>query len=179
LSIKKILFISNEVNKWIGKIISFSLIIITSITMYEVVARYFFKSPTIWVWDLNIQIFAFLVLLTGGYTMAENGHISIDVLVNKLSPKKRAIVDIFNSLFIFLFIGVVLWYGAEMAIESWQRREVMPTIWEPPMYTIRIYIPIGAFLLLIQVLSKFVSDILVLFERQDVTIKDGPNATDN
>lgn len=99
--------------------------------------------------------------------MVENGHISIDVLVNKLSPKKRAIIDIFNSLLIFLFIAVVLWYGAEMAIESWQRREVMPTIWEPPMYTIRIYIPIGAFLLLIQVISKFASDILVLFEKTE------------
>ena len=58
----------DKTNEWVGKAVSFLLIPLVLITAYEVVMRYIVERPTIWSWDLNIQIFAAIIMLGGGYT---------------------------------------------------------------------------------------------------------------
>ena len=129
------------------------------ITTYEVIMRYLFKSPTIWSWDVNIQIFAAIVMLGGGYTLLEKGHVSVDVFTTNMSEKGRAILDILTSVFFFIGVVVLMVKGWEMAMMSIQGNERMSTIWAPPYYYVKMLIPIGAFLVLLQGISTLLKDI--------------------
>jgi len=53
-----IINIIDKINEWVGKAVCLLLIPLVLITAYEVVMRYVVQRPTIWSWDLNIQIFA-------------------------------------------------------------------------------------------------------------------------
>jgi TRAP-type mannitol/chloroaromatic compound transport system permease small subunit len=158
-----IIRIIDTINDWVGRIVGFLLIPLVLITAFEVFMRYVVKKPTIWSWDLNIQIFAAIVMLGGGYTMLHKGHVVVDVCVINMKPKARAILDLFTSVFFFFGIIVLLGGGWEMAMLSFAARETMPTIWAPPYYTMKMMVPIGAFLVLLQGISQFLKNIILVF----------------
>ncbi len=159
--------IVSRINEWVGKSVSYLLIPICVITAYEVVMRYVFSRPTIWAWDLNIQLFAFLIMLGGGYTLLHKGHVNIDVLIAFLSPKRRALLELITSFFFFLGVIVLLIGGWQLGWMSWQVREAMSTIWAPPIYPMKLIIPLGAFLVLIQGIALFFRSLLILFTKEE------------
>ncbi len=63
----------DKMNGWIGKAVSLLLIPLVLITAFEVVMRYIVKRPTIWSWDLNIQIFAAIIMLGGDILFYKKG----------------------------------------------------------------------------------------------------------
>jgi len=154
------------INEWVGKVASILLIPLTLITAYEVVMRYVFSKPTIWAWDLNVQIFAFLNLLGGGYTLLHGGHVNVDVIVGLLSPRRRAFVDLLTSFFFFLGVTVLVVGGWQVGWSSWEAREAMSTIWAPPLYPMKMILPVGAFLVLIQGTAIFLQNLMTVLGKE-------------
>ncbi len=155
--------IIDQTNEWIGKVVSWFLIPLVLITAYEVVMRYVVQRPTIWSWDLNIQIFAGIIMLGGWYTLLHKNHVVVDVLVMNMNPRKRAILDLATSVFFFMGMIVLLGGSWEMAWMSFTARETMPTIWAPPYYIMKMLIPIGTFLVILQGISEMLKNIIAVF----------------
>ncbi len=151
----------DRINGWVGRWASLVFIPLTVIVTIEVIARRFFNSPTIWAWDVNIQLSAALVVLGGGYLLVENGHVIVDVIVNKFPKRARAIVDIVTSTLFFLGVGTVWWIAVGEAQKSVATNEHYTSLLEPPLGPIRIVVAIGFFLLLIQGLVKLLRDIRI------------------
>jgi len=159
--------IVDKMNGWIGKVVSLLIVPLVLITTFEVVMRYIFHRPTTWAWDLNIQVFAAIVMLGGGYTLLQKGHVVVDVLVMNIKPKKRAILDLITALFFFLGIIVLIVGGWEMAWMSLKVKETMPTIWAPPYYTMKLLVPVGAFLVFMQGLAEFFKKFIIVFSKKE------------
>jgi len=145
-----------------GKVFSILYLPLMVIVVIEVVLRYFFNRPTIWAWDVNIQLFAFLIVFGAGYTLLKGGHVRMDVFVVRLSPRKRALIDLLMSFIFFICIGALFWQSCDQASQSIQSSERFATIWAPPIYPLRIAIPIGVMLFLLQGVAKFIRDIDIL-----------------
>lgn len=144
----------DKTNRWLGEKISYLLFAIIAITCYEVIARYFFRAPTIWAWDINIQIFAFIVTLSAGWLLLEDAHIGIDVVVARMSKRTRLYIEVLTYLLFFLSTGVMLWYGGRLAWDSLLAGERISTILAPPYYTLKSFVFLGALLLFLQGLSN-------------------------
>ncbi|MCP4623359.1 MAG: TRAP transporter small permease subunit [bacterium] len=158
----------DKTNEWVGKAVSFLLIPLVLITAYEVVMRYIVERPTIWSWDLNIQIFAAIIMLGGGYTLLNKNHVVVDVLVMNMGARKRAILDLITSFFFFMGMLVLLAGGWEMAWLSFNARETMPTIWAPPYYPMKMLIPAGTLLVVLQGISELLKNIIIVFSLKGV-----------
>ncbi len=152
----------DKVNEWTGKSASMLHIPLVLIVMLEIVLRYFFDSPTIWAWDVNIQLSGTLILLGGGYTLLNKGHVSIDVIVNRFPIRVRTIIELVTSLIFFTGIGALLWLSVGEAQYSVHSQEHWTSVWSPPIYPYRIVIVIGLVLLLLQGIVKFIHDIDVV-----------------
>lgn len=157
--IKKITNILDAISKGAGIFAAMLVFPITCIAGYEVFMRYLLDKPTIWAWDMNIQLFAALIMLGGAYTLREGGHVSVDVLVARLSVKKRAIINMIASPIFFIGIIILLWKSGVAGWESFGRSEELPTVWGPPLWTIKMWVPVGALLMLLQVISLFLKDL--------------------
>ncbi len=149
----------DKINEWIGRIVSFMVPIIIGITVYEVVLRYVFNSPTIWVHETSDHLFAFSFLLGGAYTFSQGGHVKVDVLYNHLSTRSKAVLDICTSFFFFLFICLLLWKGGEMAWESVRLLERSQTPWGPYVFHVYLAVPFAALLMLLQGLAFLIRDV--------------------
>ena len=156
----------NRLNEWTGKIACWLLIPLTLIVVYEVVLRYVFNRPTIWAWDINVLLLGALVILCGGYVLLHGSHIGVDVLVVRLSPRKRAIVDLITSLFFFFTIGLLLWKTAAAGWLSLQVRETFATFFAPPIYHLKLLMVVGVLFFLLQGVVKFIHDLGAFASRE-------------
>lgn len=163
---RTIVKIIDAINEWVGRIISLLMIPLVLITVYEVVMRYVFRNPTIWAWDLNIQIFAAIIMLGGGYTLLNDGHVKVDVIISKFSEKTKTILELLAPVFILISAGVLMVYGWDMAWMSFQIRETVATVWAPPYYYMKALVPAGALLLFLQGLSETIKGFTKALEKK-------------
>lgn len=144
------------INDWTGKIFSFAFIPLTLIAVFEVVSRYMFNRPTLWAWDINIQLLAIITMFGGGYTLLKGEHVIVDIFVSRFSLRKRAIVDSITGLLVLFAVGILVWKATQMGWDSFLRRERLSSVWEPPIYPLKMMVPIGALLLFLQGSAKFI-----------------------
>ena len=137
-----------------GVVGAFFLLIVTLIAFYEVVVRYIFKSPTTWSLDYCIYLVMWGTFLGAAYTLRQAGHISVDVVIERLSSRKRNVLRTVNLLLALLFCGILAWRGAISCIEAYQFKEVTLSYTRTPLYVPMLAIAVGAFLLTLQIASE-------------------------
>ena len=165
--LKKFCRIIDALNEWAGKVAAWLVVPMLLIVTYDVIMRYIFNRPTVWAWDINVQLLGVSVALGGGYTLLYNGHIGVDVLVEGLARRKRAIVDLLTSIFFFLGIGVLAWESGRVAWSSVRTREIDFTYFAPPVYPLKVLIAVGFFLLFLQGIAKFIRDIVAVKSKEE------------
>jgi TRAP-type mannitol/chloroaromatic compound transport system permease small subunit len=166
---KKFLKVIDRMNEMIGKAISFLILVLVSVIVYEIFVRYIFNSPTIWANEISQMVYGAYVILLGGYLQQRDGHVNVDILYSRFKPRTRAIINLFTWLLFFAFCGVILLKGGEMAWDSFLYRETDPTVFAPPIYPLKMLIPLGALLLLLQGLVKYIGDIKVAITGKEDT----------
>jgi TRAP-type mannitol/chloroaromatic compound transport system permease small subunit len=136
--------IVGKINLFWGKVLQWTILPISAIVMYEVIARYIFNSPTIWAWDVNVQLLAIMATLGGGYVLLNDDHVRVDILVAGLGKRKRAGLDSVTSALTSVALGVLTWHLIDMAITSVEYLEVHWSYWAPPVYPLRVIMAFGS-----------------------------------
>lgn len=159
---KRFLTTIDWVSEKSGKGISFLILLLSAVVLYEIVARYLFNSPTIWAHEISQMIFGTYVILMGAYVLKNGGHVNVESIYIRFAPRTRAVIDLFTWSLFFIFCGLIFWKGAGMAWDSFLVRETGPTAFAPPIYPFKAMIPLGALLILLQGLAKYLRCILFL-----------------
>ncbi|MBN1104784.1 MAG: TRAP transporter small permease subunit [Deltaproteobacteria bacterium] len=143
---------------------SFLILVLAIVIGYEVLMRYGFDSPTVWVHELSVMLLGTAMIISGAFTSRYNGHMSMDIVYGMFPRRGRVILDIVTSFLLTLpFVVVLLWFGGERAWRSLITLEHDSTQWGPPIYPFIMMLPVGAFLLFLQTLAKLVRDFIILF----------------
>jgi TRAP-type mannitol/chloroaromatic compound transport system permease small subunit len=149
----------DALNEHFGRLVALGILAITALVLMEVVLRYVFAAPTIWGTELITFMFAGYILLGGGYTLLHRDHVNVNILYGRLSPRGRAMLDVLTAGFTLLYCAVLLFYTGWMAIEALAIGRTTGTDWNPPLFPVMVSLPVGAALLLLQALSRFVDDL--------------------
>lgn len=152
----------DTMTNFLGKLFSFLLIPLMCITAIEVVSRYIFNRPTIWAWDVNIQLFGAIILIGGSYAYLHNMHVRVDLLVIYMPARARACLNLLTSMLFFFSYSVLLWQGSLEAWQSIKIREQYTSVWSPPIYFEKMLIPMAISLFLLQGAVQFIRDLLLV-----------------
>ena len=137
---------------WIGRAFGWCIMILTLSVSYEVFVRYVLNAPTVWVFDMMVQMYGALFLMAGPYALAQDSHVRGDVLYRLFPVRWQARID-FVLYLLFFFPGMLalFWYGWEIAADSWRYKEVS---WNSPariqIYFFKTLIPVAGALLILQ-----------------------------
>ena len=142
-----------------GEFVAYWAVLAVFAYYYEVVARYVFNSPTNWVHESMFLMFGMQYMLAGAYAYRDESHVRVDIVYSHLSERGRAICDIITSAFFFLFVGTMLWTGWRFANDAISVRETSFTEWGIQYWPVKLTIPLGAALLLLQGISRLLRDI--------------------
>lgn len=157
--IEPILSVIDTINDYVGRIVSYFVLFMMVTIVFEVIARYFFDAPTIWVMEINQYLLCGYIALAGGYTFLYGAHVNVDIVYQRFGVRIRAFLDILTSVFFFMFIIVLIWKGWEIAYEAWKYSEHSESLLAAPLFPSKIVIPLGGFLILLQGIAKLLRDI--------------------
>lgn len=157
--------ICDDISVWSGRIAAFVIYPGMLVLVYEVVARYAFNAPTIWAHGVCQRAFAIYLVIGAAYVLQQKGHIRMDLIYNRFSPRGKAIINLVTSPILFLIIFVLLWFGWDFAQTSISQLEIDNTPLHGPVWPFKLWIPITGFLLLVQAVANFYRDVVTLLHK--------------
>jgi TRAP-type mannitol/chloroaromatic compound transport system permease small subunit len=156
--VDRLVYTIEGLSLWIGRAFGWCIMILTLSVSYEVFVRYVMNAPTVWAFDMMIQMYGALFLMAGPYALAQDSHVRGDVLYRLFPVKWQARVD-FALYILFFFPGILalFWFGWEIAADSWRYKEVS---WNSPariqIYFFKTLIPVAGFLLILQGIAEMI-----------------------
>lgn len=105
-----------------------ALVAMTAVTVIDVGGRYLLNRPLPGALELSELLMVFLVFGAFAVTELRNGHVDIDVVVTKLSPRGQALSETFAALLSTAFWGAITWRTALHAENVWRAGETTPNL---------------------------------------------------
>jgi TRAP-type mannitol/chloroaromatic compound transport system permease small subunit len=104
----------------VGKIAALLLLLLIANVFYDVIMRYLFNDVSIGMQEMEWHLYASIFLLGISYTLSQNAHVRVDLIYERLNPKKQAFIDISGTLvFLIPFCALIAWYGIGFAQEAY------------------------------------------------------------
>ena len=142
----------------VGQTFSWTILILTAVITYEVVARRFFAAPTNWGYDVQYMLYGTLFMFAGAYALSRNGHVRGDFLYRMMPARRQASLDLvlyilffFPAIFAFMVAG---WHFFELSWMQNERSMFSPS--GPIIWPFKGIIPIVGFIMLLQGLVEVV-----------------------
>lgn len=139
------------------------LVGIVSLVLLQISQRYFSLFPTPWTEEMSRYLFVYLTFVGSAYLIKEKGHITVDVIVERLPRKVRlgvlVVVYLLLMLFLYIFVGGIL----ELTLSSVGIRASTMS-WFSMSY---LYggVWLGGVLIFVYALIEFLKSLRLLFSR--------------
>lgn len=157
-----------KVNIHLARVISWINIIMMILMVYHVAMRYFIGSPSSWALPLTGQLFALYWLIVGGYLLVEDAHVRMDVVYRLLSPRKKSLLNLFTFTLFFFYCGLVLIYGWDWFLLSYEREARMSGLWRPLLWPFRLVVPVSFALILLAGITSYIRDLYMVLTGRDL-----------
>ena len=138
------------INEWVGRSVMWLVLIAVLISSNALL-------------EIQWYLFAAIFMLAAGYTFLRNEHVRIDVLTSRLSPRMQNIVDIVGIvLFLMPMAALILWLSWPIVMNSLQSGEMSQNSGGLIRWPVKMVLPLGLGLLLLQALSELIKRIAFL-----------------
>jgi TRAP-type C4-dicarboxylate transport system permease small subunit len=134
-------------------VIGAALIIFDALAItFDILVRYFIGRTWNGLFEITEYSIVWMTFLATAWLLKTGGHVRMDVVLNHLSPRRRAITTIITSFICTILFGVITWYTLKLTVHDYLTGFGYQSVLSPPKWTIEFIIPIGSFLLFIQFL---------------------------
>jgi len=127
-----------------------------------------FSNPMI---DLELYMFAGMVLFGAAYTFKVNEHVRVDLFYGMVSDRARLWIDILGTI---LFLGpmciVILYYSVPWFIDAWNSGEATGNYNSLKRWPVRLIFVVGFSLVLLQGISELIKRIESLVENKKLHV---------
>jgi TRAP-type mannitol/chloroaromatic compound transport system permease small subunit len=165
-SVKQMLGLSrliDALSERVGHVVYWLILVSVIVSSGNATVRYIFDvSSNGWL-ELQWYLFSAVFLLCAGYTLLHNQHVRIDIIISRLSPRARAWIDLLGTLCFLLPMAVIIMVLSwPVFIESYARHEFSADAGGLLRWPVKLLIPVGFFLLVLQGLSEIIKRIAFL-----------------
>lgn len=163
-ALRATIHVIDTLSEWTGKVTAWLIVPMTIAVSYEVVARHFFRAPTMWAFDVTYMLYGTHFMLGTAYTLMRTGHVRTDMLYQNWSIRRQNLIDAIGYLFFFFpAMALVLYFGWQEAAHSWAIGETSDASpWRPIVYPFKTVIPLTALFLIIQGFAEFLKNLYAI-----------------
>jgi TRAP-type C4-dicarboxylate transport system permease small subunit len=144
---------------FIGMFLAIPLMLLT---VGDVMGRSFFNKPIPGTFELSEYMLAVIVLLGAAYTQQVKGHVGVDFLTSRYSPRAQAVLQAVTTLAGLLIITILVWQGY---LEGIHEKAVSDQL-RVPQWPFKLLVAVGGLLLWLELLLDFISSALKIVGRQ-------------
>jgi len=153
----------DRLNELIGRLVYWLILVSVLVSSGNAVVRYAIsRSSNGWL-EIQWYLFSAVFLLGAGYTLLRNEHVRIDIFYGRLNPRARAWIDILGGVFFLLPMALIIMALAwPLFLESWTRNEYSTDAGGLIRWPVKLLIPTGFLLLVLQGLSEIIKRVAFL-----------------
>jgi TRAP-type mannitol/chloroaromatic compound transport system permease small subunit len=139
-----------------GKLIAMTMLFLVVTISYEVVMRYGFGAPTIWVYESSFMANGAAFMLGAGYALLKGAHVRTDIYWENYSERQKGVVDLIS--YLVFFYPAMITFMLISIDDAWHSYDTgersQESVWRVIMWPFRATIPLSALLLMIQGVSE-------------------------
>lgn len=139
-----------------GRAVAWLTLAMVLATIAVVVLRYGFGVGLIWLQESVTWMHAAVFMLGAAWTLRHDGHVRVDLLYRRMSPRRQALVDLAGT--VFLLLPTCAWLLVESlpyVASSWRVLERSREAGGlPALYLLKTVIPLMAGLLMLQGIAE-------------------------
>jgi TRAP-type mannitol/chloroaromatic compound transport system permease small subunit len=161
LKLETILDRFSDVMGWIAGVLNLAMLVNV---FYDAIARYFFSTGSIALQEMEWHLFAMVFLFGIAYGLKEDSHVRVDVLYDRFSPRRKAIINIAGTVLFLLPLSILIVEGSVWYVhEAYTSGEVsgdpggLPYRW-----LIKLVIPASFVFLVVSALGFMIRNINIL-----------------
>ena len=144
----------------IGKSSIWLVLIVVLVSAGNALMRYTISYSSNSLLEIQWYLFGVIFLACSGYTLLRNEHVRIDLISGRLSARGRAWIDIFGIIFFLLPMATVIMYLSwPIFLLALANNEQSSNAGGLTVWPVRLLVPIGFFLLVIQGISELIKRI--------------------
>jgi C4-dicarboxylate transporter DctQ subunit len=128
----------------------------------QVILRYFFGISPSYFSELIRYSIVWSVFIGGSYALRQNKHLTIDILLLRMSERTKQYIQIVASAIGAIFCLYLAWMGLMVVLDTIHLGERSSSALRMPMYIPRLAVPVGAFLLCIRFFERIVDSVAQL-----------------
>lgn len=142
----------DSITELTGRAVAWLTLAMVLATIAVVVLRYGFGVGLIWLQESVTWMHAAVFMLGAAWTLRHDGHVRVDLLYRRMSPRRQALVDLAGT--VFLLLPTCAWLLVESlpyVASSWRVLERSREAGGlPALYLLKTVIPLMAGLLMLQ-----------------------------
>lgn len=102
----------NRFSDAIGYLAGFLMVVMLVNVFYDAIMRYFFKSGSIAMQEMEWHLFSVVFLIGIAYTLKEDAHVRVDIIYDHFGNKGKALVNIIGTCVFLLPISWLIANGS-------------------------------------------------------------------
>lgn len=141
----------------VGRAAIWLVLIVVIISAGNAVMRFTFNmSSNAWL-EIQWYLFSAVFLFSAAYVLKKNEHIRIDVIAGRFSQRTQNWIDVFGILVFLLPMALMIaWLSWPVFMNAWNTGEMSPSPGGLIRWPVRLMVPIGFVLLILQALSELI-----------------------
>ncbi|MCP3891874.1 MAG: TRAP transporter small permease subunit [Desulfobulbaceae bacterium] len=117
-------FIGRVVDK-VGILLAILLLLMVLNVAYDVMMRYAFRASSVGMQEMEWHLFAIIILFGVGVALQHEGHVRVDFLYDRLTRKKRAVINIVGTIFLLLPLALLILFGSiDFVMDAYNSGEI-------------------------------------------------------
>ena len=153
----------DALSRFIGRWVIWLILASTAISALNAIVRKVFNYSSNAFLEVQWYLFAASFLLAASFTLLNNEHVRIDVVVGRFSKRVQMWVDVFGFTFFLLPLCItVLYLSIPFFWQGFESNEVSSNAGGLTMWPVYLMMPLGFGLLLLQGISELIKRIAFL-----------------
>jgi TRAP-type mannitol/chloroaromatic compound transport system permease small subunit len=147
----------DRLSEAVGRAAIWLVLVVVIISAGNAVSRFALNmSSNAWL-EIQWYLFSGIFLLCAAYVLKKNEHIRIDVIAGRLSERAQNWIDVFGILVFLLPMALIVGYLSwPIFINAWHSGELSPSPGGLIRWPVRLLMPIGFALLILQAISELI-----------------------
>ena len=141
-------------NKLAVTIAELALLAMLVFTVYAVVARYVFRSPSMYAVEVTSYLMLVIAWCSAGYVYRVNRHICVEAFASRFRGKVQRVAQLISEFAVIVFCAALMWSGAKISLTAFARGYRSASLLKFPMWVAYTSIVLGGLLLLVVAIQR-------------------------
>jgi TRAP-type mannitol/chloroaromatic compound transport system permease small subunit len=149
----------------IGRVTGWCSFAIVVVMAYNVLLRYFFRTGSVAMQELEWHLMAPICMLGLSYAILKDGHVQVDILYGRFPERLQHVIQFISTVLVVLVIAILLKLSIPYVLQSYNIGEKSP---DPGGLThrwvLKSMLPLGFSLLLVQSIAAMLRALIPILD---------------